>query len=77
MSPPVAPVVLGVTLELSHDEAQYIRDLTGAVGGTGPARRLNDAVYEALKKAGYTYETRKHKFDQDAHVHDEMPSLFT
>lgn len=44
----------GVVLELTQDEAQFVVDLLGAVGGspTGSRRRHADAVDAALRKAG-------------------------
>lgn len=47
---PVTPPPCKITLELTEDEAQYLRDLLGSgIVGVGMYRRINDSIWHTLK----------------------------
>lgn len=50
-------VVTGVTLTLNHDEAKFLRDLMGFVGGAAATTRRKhaDNIADALSNAGVKY----------------------
>ena len=55
---PVVPPPITVTLELSFEEASFIRDLVGGtVTGHGKSsrRKIGDALYFAFEEAGMNY----------------------
>lgn len=49
---PVNPPIKSVTLELTPEEAEVVRELTGNVFGSGPARKIADSIFFALHDAG-------------------------
>jgi hypothetical protein len=48
---PVNPPLESVTIEFSPEEAQYLVDLLGTVGGVGKFRALNDSINSELRAA--------------------------
>jgi hypothetical protein len=67
----------GVVLELTHDEARFLKALLGhTICGLGTARKLSANIYNALKDAGYSMDRSlgHHLFrDQRLEVLADMP----
>lgn len=62
---------VGVKLELDHDEAQFLADVLGKIGGhpSDTRRKHASAMEGAMAEAGYTFDPARLKRDFTSNSH--------
>lgn len=59
----VKPIIKDIILTLSHEEAQFLADLTAAVSGKSEntARKYADSILQSLRNIGINYGDKPHE----------------